>query len=134
MTYFVQFFTANYWFGFPPLITTPWLVVLLVKYIILFVGGIAALMFYPKISDRLTRQVVRRAGSGASWLGICGLFFTFARYERVPLFMYRYWFLILAIASIVWLVKLYKYALARRDKLNEETHKYNTKEKYLHSR
>ncbi|MCX6780638.1 MAG: hypothetical protein NT003_00760 [Candidatus Magasanikbacteria bacterium] len=131
MTYFIQFFTLDYWFGFPPLITTPWLVILLVKYVALFFGGIAALMFYPKIEDRFTRQVTRRAGSGAIWLGVCGLFLTFSRFERVPVFMYRYWFLFIAIAFVVWLVRLYKYAVQRREKLDEETRTYQTKEKYL---
>lgn len=127
----MQFFTFNYWFGFPGFITTGMLALLIVLFTVLFVGGLVAQIFNKKITDRYIRQVARRAGSGAAWIGAIGLCLVFARYQRTPLFMYRYWFLILGIALVVWVVRMRTYAEARREALDAETHKYNTKDKYL---
>lgn len=131
MLYLSQFFSVDYWFGFPGFITTPLLVILIVVFGGMLIAGLAAVMFYPKIEDRWKRQVVRRAGSGAAWIGFLGLLLTFMRYERIPVFMYRYWFLVIDVAFIVWAVRMRKYALERREKLEEETRTYQTKEKYL---
>ncbi len=127
----MQFFTVEYWFGFPRLITTGMGAVLLTLFLVLLVGGIAVQVWHEKITDRWLRQVLKRAGSGAEWIGALGLCLLVARYERVPVFMYRYWFLFLGIAAALWLFRISRYAEARREKLEEETQKYETRDKYF---
>ncbi len=127
----MQFFTFEYWFGFPGLITASMLALLMIVFLILLVGGLAVQIWNRAIEDRYTRQVARRAGSGSAWIGAVGLCLTFARYERVPVFMYRYWFLFLGIAAALWLLRVRRYADARREALDAETHKFNTHDKYL---
>jgi peptidoglycan/LPS O-acetylase OafA/YrhL len=129
--YLAQLATFAYWFDFPRPISTFTLVLFIAVFATLFVGGLLALMFYPKIEDRWKRQVVRRSGSGSAWIGVLGLMFVFARVEYIPLFMYRFWFLILGIAFVVWAIRLNRYARERKEKLIEETRLYQTKQKYL---
>ena len=131
MAYITQFFTVDYWFGFPPFITVPLLIISCLVFAIFLCGGIASIMLYPKIENRWKRQVVRHAGTGAAWIGFIGLLLVFMRYERIPVFMYRYWFLFLAIGAAVWIIRVRRYALHRREKLEQETRAYHTKEKYL---
>ncbi len=129
--YLAQLATFAYWFDFPRPISTFVLTVFILVFAILFIGGLFALMFYPKIEDRWKRQVVRRSASGSSWIGIIGLMLVFARVEYIPLFMYRFWFLILGVAFALWAVRLNRYARERKEKLVEETRLYQTKQKYL---
>lgn len=129
--YLAQLFTVAYWFSLPRPISTLWLVIFLVVFATLFVGGILALMFYPKIEDRWKRQVTRRSGTGSAWIGVVGLLLLLARYEYIPLFVYRFWFVLLGVAFVVWVVRLRRYALERKEKLIEETRLYHTKQKYL---
>ncbi len=131
--YFSQFFQAEYWFGFPRVLSTGWLVAFLFLFGAFFFGGLAALMLYPKIQDRWKRQVVRHSGSGAVWIGVCGLLLVGARVEFIPFFMTRFWFIILGVCSIIWIVRVYRYAVRRKEKLEEETKIYQTKQKYLRS-
>lgn len=129
--YLAQLFTVNYWFSFPRPISTLWLVIFIAVFAALFIGGILALMFYPKIEDRWKRQVTRRSGTGSAWIGACGLLLILARFEYIPMFMYRFWFLILGLVFVVWALRLRRYALDRKEKLIEETRLYHTKQKYL---
>jgi len=129
--YLAQLATFAYWFDFPRPISTLWLTIFVSVFAILFVGGLFALMFYPKIEDRWKRQVVRRSGSGSAWIGILGLLFVFARVEYIPLFMYRFWLVLLGVAFVVWALRLNRYAGERKEKLLEETRLYQTKQKYL---
>ena len=129
--YLAQLATLAYWFDFPRPISTFWLIAFTAVFAILFIGGLMALMFYPKIEDRWKRQVVRRSGSGSAWIGFLGLLFVLARVEYVPVFMYRFWFVFLGIAFVVWVVRVMRYARERKEKLVEETRIYQTKQKYL---
>lgn len=129
--YFAQFFHLDYWFNSPRPISTLWLVLFLVIFGALLVGGILALMFYPRIEDRWKRQIVRHGATGAGWIGVCGLLLVVARYEFIPVFMTRFWFLVVFVWLVVWAVRLYQYALRRKEKLEEETRLYQTKQKYL---
>lgn len=131
MVYLLQFFSANYWFGFPPFITTPALMVLLILFTLFLCIGVAALVSYPRIENRWHRSIARRGASGAVWIGVLGLLFTFTRYERVPIFMSRYWLFVVGVGVVVWAVRLKRYARERRDTLEEETRVYRSKEKYL---
>lgn len=127
----MQFFTYAYWFEFPPFITQKLLILLVVIFGLLFVGGIVVQIFDAKIIDRWVRQVTRRFAYAAVWVGALGLILVFARYERVPIFMYRYWFLFLAAGAALWIFKIERYAENRREQLDEETRRYNSRDKYL---
>ena len=129
--YLAQLATFAFWFDFPRPISTFALVASIVVFAALFIAGLLALMFYPKIEDRWKRQVVRRSGAGSAWIGVLGLSFLFARVEYIPIFMYRFWFLILGAAFVVWAIRLNRYARERKEKLIEETRLYQTKQKYL---
>ena len=99
MQYLAQFFSIEYWFGFPPIITQPLLIALVAVFGVFFIVGMVALMLYPRIENRWHRLIVRRGSSGAAWIGFLGLLLTFMRYERIPVFMYRYWFLFVDIVT-----------------------------------
>lgn len=129
--YLAQLVTFAFWFDFPRPISTFTLVASIVVFAAFFIAGLLALMFYPKIEDRWKRQVVRRSGTGSAWIGVLGLAFLFARVQYIPLFMYRFWFLILGVAFVVWAIRLNRYARERKEKLVEETRLYQTKQKYL---
>lgn len=127
----MQFFSFTYWFDFPAYISTPMLVVLLVVFGVMFVGGLAALALHAKIEDRLVRQVARRAGRAAAWIGVVGLILTFARAERTPIFMYRYWLLFLGVWAVIWGVRIQQYADNRAEQLEEETRRFRARDRFL---
>ncbi len=129
--YFAQFFNFDYWFAFPRPISLTWMIILLAVFGALFIGGVLALMLYPKIENRWKRQVIRHSGRGASWIGLCGALLVFARNEFIPVFMLRFWFVIVVVWLVVWAIQLYRYAQRRKEKLDEETRAYQTKQKYL---
>jgi uncharacterized integral membrane protein len=127
----MQLFTLNYWVGFPAFISTPFLVMLLIIFAGAFFGGIVVMGNEQKIQNRLLRQVALRASHTAVWIGGFGLFFTFTRYERAPLFMYRFWFLILGVLVLMQIYRIRQYSLRRKTQLDEETRRYETRGKYL---
>lgn len=127
----MQFFTYEYWFDYPPFITTHMLVLLLLVCGVLFVGGIMVQVYNKKMQDRFVRQVSARAGYAAAWIGAIGLVLTLARYEHMPIFMFRYWFLFLVLGAALWIFKIERYADSRREKLDEETRRFEMRDKYL---
>lgn len=128
----MQFFTAVYWFGFPPMIGRGYLTALIIFGCVLLIGGIVFGVLYKRIRDRLMKQVALRGARAAVWIGVLVLVHTFMRFERIPVFMNRYWLLVIAIISGIWLFRISRYADRRRDQLDEETRIFHEREKYLH--
>lgn len=127
----MQLFTLDYWFGFPAFISTPFLVFLLVVCGVALIGGLIVIGNDQKIQNRLLRQIALRAAHTGAWAGAVGLFFTFTRYERTPVFMYRYWLLFLLIIVVARAWRIRAYALRRKKELDEETRRYEVRGKYL---
>lgn len=127
----MQFFTWEYWFGWPAFIGTAMLTTLLVVFGVLFVGGTILAFTYHFIEDRWLRQVARRAASMAALLGGIGLLLVCARVQRIPIFMYRYWLLFWGVGAGVWLWRLARYAERRREALEEENRRYAMRDRFL---
>lgn len=128
----MQFFTSAYWFGFPPMIGGGYLTTLIIFGCVLLIGGIVFGVFHKRIHDRLMKQVALRGARAAVWIGVLVLVYTFMRFERIPVFMNRYWLLVIVIISGVWLFRISRYVDRRRDQLDEETRIFHERKKYLH--
>lgn len=127
----MQFFTWNYWFGFPPFITPKFLIITLSVFSALLIGGIILRVRDAAIKDRYVRQVSKRIGRAAIWIGVIGLFLMFARVQRAPLFMYRYWLLFLGVGSAIAVFRIARYSERRREQLEQENRAYELHDKYL---
>lgn len=127
----MQFFTWNYWFGFPPFITPKFLILTLSVFSALFIGGIILRLRDAAIKDRYIRQVSKRIGHAATWIGVVGLFLMFARVQRAPVFMYRYWLLFLGVGAAITAFRIVRYSDRRREELEQESRAFELRNKYL---
>ncbi len=127
----MQFFTWNYWFAFPPFITPRFLVITLSFFSALLIGGIILQMREAAISDRYIRQMSKRIGRAAIWIGAIGLLLMFARVQRAPVFMYRYWLLFLGVGAAISVWRIQRYGEKRREALEQESRKFELHDKYL---
>lgn len=128
---FTNLFYSSYWLNQPVIATKSVYFVWLIGLLVVFAGGLAALIAASFTKTNLNKTILKKFGDLFTNMGIAGLFFFFCRQQSVPLFGLRIWFLIWAVVFAVWLGFVLKYLLKRVPAIKTEQEEKAKKEKYL---
>jgi hypothetical protein len=109
MSYFKPLITLSFWFNVnPPPFVGPVFIGLGILLAVIFIAGIAIKWFaYKKRSNPPLHRVLSRIGRAEIAVALIGAFFYFVSYEQIVLVSARFWWLLLAVAAVVWKVYIF---------------------------
>ena len=126
----------SYWIDVAPAPLDGWRFMLpLLIFIAFFVGGLAAKIVASKTDNFKMRTILFKFGSLGWVMGLVGVLLIFFEYERVALFRMRIFFILWALASVLWsaliIVRLRKELPTKLERIQEflEKKKYWPKKK-----
>jgi hypothetical protein len=133
MQYLKPLLTLNYWFNLNPAPFIP-LVWDILGGLIIFLFVASAVVKYLSLTTRKNpplHRILSRAGRAGLWVSVIALVFYFFNFEGLSMLSARFWWVLLAIASIVWKIIIFidfkkHYAVDRKAFLEKKE-----KEKYL---
>jgi len=113
-------FNTDYWFSAPGVITTQALWILLVFFVGMIVIGIVFKQVAQKGKvEKFLGKVLQKWGSLLMLMGFFGLLYVWLRYERTPLFSFRFMLGIWVLGFIFWAYKILKYQKKKVPELRE---------------
>jgi hypothetical protein len=104
--------TLSFWFqpSPPPFLPVTNVVILALCSLFIVAGVVVALMQLRPKTDKLMRQLFRRAASLLIVIGAVGLLLYACSYEEISYFSMRFWWLVLLGALIAWAVPIVRFA------------------------
>lgn len=117
--------TSDYWFAIRPMAMSWKSAVLLTACFGLLVAlSFAFRSVYRKLkkSDRFMSYVWRRMATASLVMGVFGLVMVFFRYQGVPLFGMRLWYIVWLVGAIAWSISIARYRYQELPKLLAANH------------
>jgi heme A synthase len=130
MSNFLQF---SYWFESLPTPFLPWVLrFLLTAFIgLVILGVVLHLLARSRRENRMWREGVARLAAVLFQTGLIGLLLAWFTEDQVPFFGYRFWFAVLAVATLVRLALVLKRMLKDIPNKMAETAEKDRIKKYL---
>ncbi len=133
MSYLKPLITLSFWFNTnPPPFIAPIMIGLGVLLAVILLAGIVCKWFaWKKRVNPPLHRVLSRIGRAELTIALIGLFLYFVSYEQTPVASARFWWLILAVAAVVWKVYIIRDIMKRYPVEKNALAERLAREKYL---